>query len=245
MSVNPNEQKLDDRRAYYDDFSAQYERGRDKGYHAFLDRTELGAILPLAKGKRVLEAGCGTGLLLHHVHQVTDEAVGVDLSTGMMRHARDRGLHVVQGDLLNLPFDDDHFDLVYSCKVLAHVPNPERVLGELNRITKPGGRLLLEFYNRRSIRYLVRKMRPGISVSGERTDADVYTRFDTEKEVVAAAPDNWRLAGRHGIRVATVVPQLFKVPLLGGAWEKLEVGLTRSPMGRFGGFLMLDFEKGD
>jgi ubiquinone/menaquinone biosynthesis C-methylase UbiE len=245
MSVNPDEKNLDDRRAYYDDFSAQYERGRDKGYHAFLDRTELGAILPKASGKRVLEAGCGTGILLHHVANVAKEAVGVDLSTGMMQHARSRGLNVVQGDLLNLPFEDDYFDVVYSCKVLAHVPNTERVLAELDRVTRPGGRLLLEFYNRRSVRYLVRKMRPGISVSGDRTDADVYTRFDTEKEVVAAAPDGWRLAGRHGIRVATLVPQLFKVPGLGVAWEKLEAGLTRSPLGRFGGFLLLDFEKSD
>ena len=127
--------------------------------------------------------------------------------------------------------------------MLAHVPDTARVLAELDRITKPGGRLLLEFYNRRSLRYFVRKMRPGISVSGERTEADVYTRFDTENEIVEAAPQHWRLAGRHGIRVATVVPQMFKLPLLGDAWAKLEVGLTRSPMGRFGGFLMLDFEK--
>jgi hypothetical protein len=87
-------------------------------------------------------------------------------------------------------------------------------------------------------------MRPGISVSGARTDADVYTRFDTEKEVLDAAPEHWNLTGRHGIRIATLVPQLFKVPGLGGAWEVLETGLTKSPLGRFGGFLMLDFEKG-
>ncbi len=244
MSVNPNEQDLTTRRAYYDAFSGQYEQGRDKGYHAFLDRAELRAILPNVAGKRVLEAGCGTGLLLDPVSQVAEQAIGVDLSFGMIQHARTRGLNVVQGDLTNLPFSDDQFDVIYSCKVLAHVPDIGRVLTELDRVTAPGGRLLLEFYNRHSVRYLVRRLRPGKATSGSQTDADVYTRFDTQKEVANAAPAHWKLVNRYGIRVVTVIPQLFKVPILGAAWEKLESGLVESPLRGFGGFLLLEFQKG-
>jgi len=243
MSVNPDEQELKTRRKYYDAFSGQYEEGRDKGYHAFLDRTELSRILPYAAGKRVLEAGCGTGLLLQHVDAVADQAVGVDLSRGMISKARERGLNVVQGDLMNLPFPDEHFDVIYSCKVLAHVPDPARVMAELDRVTRKGGRLILEYYNRRSLRYLVRKLRPGKAISSKHTDADVYTRFDTEQELLAAAPPNWQRVGRCGIRVATIAPQMFTLPAVGKYWEKLETGLSKGPMGGFGGFLILEFEK--
>ena len=243
MSVNPDEQELNTRRKYYDAFSGQYDKGRDKGYHAFLDRTELSRILPHVAGKRVLEAGCGTGLLLQHVAPLAEQAIGVDLSRGMIAKAHERGLDVVQGDLMKLPFPDEHFDVIYSCKVLAHVPDPARVMAELDRVTKKGGKLILEYYNRRSLRYLVRKLRPGKAISAKHTDADVYTRFDTEQELMTAAPPNWRRIGRCGIRVATIAPQMFTIPAVGRYWEKLEGGLSKGPMGGFGGFLILEFEK--
>ena len=90
-----------------------------------------------------------------------------------------------------------------------------------------GGKLILEYYNRRSLRYLVRKMRPGKSISSKHTDADVYTRFDTEQELMTAAPPNWRRIGRCGIRVATIAPQMFTLPAVGKYWEKLEGGLAK------------------
>ena len=243
MSIRNEPQTRDDRRAYYDDFSARYDVGRDAGYHAFIDHAELDYILPRARGRRVLEAGCGTGLLLAGVAREAGEAVGVDLSAGMLRPAHERELSVAQGDLHHLPFADGTFDLVYSCKVLAHVPDLRRTLHELNRVTAPGGRLILEFYNRHSLRYLVRRLRPGMAVSTKRTDADVYTRFDTEREVLAAAPKTWRLLSRRGARVATLVPQLFDLPLAGPAWAKMEGWMGRGPAARLGGFLLLEFAR--
>jgi len=235
--------RLHDRRAYYDAFSAGYDRGRDRGYHAFVDRAELDAILPRAQGRHVLEAGCGTGLLLGPVSGAAAQAVGVDLSTGMLSRARSRGLTVTQADLTALPFPDASFELIYSCKVLAHVPDLRAALAELDRVAAPGATLLVEVYNRRSLRYAVRRLRPGLRVARGRTDAEIYTRFDTEAEVRAASPDGWCPAGRRGIRVATVVPQLFAVPGLGRLWARIERGLGRSPLGALGGFLVLEFRK--
>ena len=51
-------------RTYYDDFSTSYERERAAGYHPLIDEIEVDAVRELAAGKRVLEAGCGTGLVL-------------------------------------------------------------------------------------------------------------------------------------------------------------------------------------
>ena len=118
-------------RRYYDDFSASYDDGRDRGYHALIDELEIGIVKPLAAGARVLEAGCGTGLILDHLTRVAREAVGVDLSPGMLSKARERGLRVVQGSVTALPFADESFDLTCSFKVLAHVPELDRALEEM------------------------------------------------------------------------------------------------------------------
>ena len=53
-----------DNRSYYDDFAGWYERERGRGYHRLLDDLELELVRRYGAGKLVLEAGCGTGLLL-------------------------------------------------------------------------------------------------------------------------------------------------------------------------------------
>ncbi|MFN7697181.1 MAG: methyltransferase domain-containing protein, partial [Deltaproteobacteria bacterium] len=92
-----------DVRAYYDDFSRNYDRGRDRGYHAMVDDIEAGAVIDLAAGRDVLEVGCGTGLVLERVARVARRAEGVDLSPGMLEHARLRGLSVREGDATAIP----------------------------------------------------------------------------------------------------------------------------------------------
>ena len=134
-------------RQYYDDFSDSYERGRGYGYHQMIDDLEVQVTAPYARGARVLELGCGTGLILARVAEIAEEAVGIDLSEGMAQRARDRGLDVHIGSVCDLPFEDDEFDLTYSFKVLAHIPDIDAAVREAARVTRPGGHLLLEFYN--------------------------------------------------------------------------------------------------
>ena len=125
-------------RRYYDDFSSHYDRGRDAGYHALVDRIESSIVIEHAAGMRVLEVGCGTGLVLEKVAPIAASAVGVDLSAGMIGKARARGLEVVRGSATALPFAAASFDVVYSFKVLAHVPEIERALSEIARVTTAG-----------------------------------------------------------------------------------------------------------
>src|SRR5262249_23602754 len=108
-------------RDYYDAFARTYERDRHHGYHALIDRLETDLALRYARGARVLEAGCGTGMILKEVAPHAREAVGVDLSPGMLQTARARGLRVMHASVTDLPFADGAFDVVYSFKVLAHV----------------------------------------------------------------------------------------------------------------------------
>lgn len=102
----------------------------------------------LAEGDRVLEVGCGTGVFareaVKHVG-ATGSVTGFDLSESMLGVARVHcpGAIFQQGDAANLPFADDAFDVVASSFMLMFAPEPERVIGEMLRVLKPHGRLVV------------------------------------------------------------------------------------------------------
>jgi SAM-dependent methyltransferase len=89
---------------------------------------------------RVLDAGCGTGNNLRHLSR-WGRPVGVDLSEEALRFCRTRGVTVVRGSLLALPFADARFDLVTSFDVLYHrwITDDRAALRQLVRVTRPGG----------------------------------------------------------------------------------------------------------
>ena len=99
---------------------------------------------------RVLEVGVGTGLSLPAYGSHLD-IVGIDLSPEMLDKARTRvaseGLENVAGlhemDAGDLSFESQSFDTVVAMYVLTVVPEPERVMRELARVTKPGGEVML------------------------------------------------------------------------------------------------------
>jgi glycosyltransferase involved in cell wall biosynthesis/ubiquinone/menaquinone biosynthesis C-methylase UbiE len=110
-------------------------------------------------GQDVLEIGGGIGTDLsrfaRHGAQVTD----LDLSAGHLALAQENfTLRQLQGrfvhhDAERLPFDDACFDLVYSNGVLHHTPNTRRVVDEIRRVLKPGGRVIVMMYAEQSLHY--------------------------------------------------------------------------------------------
>ncbi len=237
-----NDAALKDPRKYYDEFSAWYENERHHGYHRFLDDMELRLIGPYVRGD-VLEVGCGTGLILGRIAGPGVRAVGLDLSAGMLGRCLERGLSVVQATATHIPFADRTFDLVYSFKVLSHVPDIVAALREMARVTRPGGHLVLEFYNRHSLRYLIKRLKPAHKVAEATHDNEVFTRYDTLTEVRRWLPADTRCVAVHGIRVVTPAARVFSLPLLKTLAPRLEHGLTRSPVGRLGGFLVVVLQK--
>ena len=230
-------------RTYYDTFSTTYEKERHRGYHALVDDLESDLVRRHAAGPRVLEVGCGTGLVLERIAQFADGAVGADLSGGMLAHARRRGLDVVQADACSLPFRDAAFDAVASFKVLAHVPDIERALSEIARVTRPGGRMVLEFYNRNSLRYLAKRLTgPRKVAEGAREDA-ISTRFDDLASIERVLPPGVRTVSVSGVRVVTPAAFLHRIPLLAWVLGRMEWAARDSWFGRFGGFLVVVVEK--
>jgi SAM-dependent methyltransferase len=117
----------------------------------------------LPEGAFVLDAGCGNGLSWQAIF--SDRPVfGVDYVHGMCALASQKGMAVAQGDLLKLPFKAGQFDLVYCAEVLQCFPDAGKVLGEMARVCKPGGRIIISSISHRSIalrsiRWAVRSLR--------------------------------------------------------------------------------------
>jgi len=131
----------------YSDFAHFYDRlwGR-----VFVDR-ERAVIesLGLRPGQRVLEVGVGTGISLDayppYVH-----VVGIDPSPEMLEQAKTKvgenqlkNVELRQGDALNLDMPDVSFDVVCAFHVITVVPDPVRMMTEMYRVCKPGGRIVI------------------------------------------------------------------------------------------------------
>lgn len=123
------------------------------------------------RGKRVLDAGCGTGRHAHFAATYgASQVVALDLSPAVEAARVNLASHptvdVVQGDLLRPPFrtadEGGGFDLVYSIGVLHHLPDPFAGFESLVRFLRPGGTIAVWVYGHESngfVRHVVEPLR--------------------------------------------------------------------------------------
>lgn len=129
-----------------------------------------------ASSGKVLEVGVGTGLSLPE-YKSHLEITGIDLAPEMLEKARERvkaeglknvaGLHVMDASALEFP--DASFDTVVGMYLITVVPDPEKVMRELARVTKPGGTVMLvnHFSQEEGVRgWVERRMAPFADLVG-------------------------------------------------------------------------------
>lgn len=149
----------------------------------------------------VLEVGVGTGLSLPD-YKPHLSITGIDLAPEMLQKARERvqaeGLKNVVGlhemDAGNLRFPDASFDTVVAMYVITVVPEPEKVMRELARVTKPGGQVLLvnHFSQDDGLRgWVERQMAPFADLVGW------HSVFETSRVMVC---DDLKLVDRKSLR---------------------------------------------
>lgn len=89
------------------------------------------------EGKKILELGCGKGMLLSELKKRKAIVSGIEISNENVRECKKKGLNVLKSDLNNLlPFKDNEFDIVLSVQVLMHLFNPLFSLKEMARVSK-------------------------------------------------------------------------------------------------------------
>jgi ubiquinone/menaquinone biosynthesis C-methylase UbiE len=139
---------------FYDRIAGLYDwTFKVNGYGRSLDQYFRDHPAPVFPGAKVLDAGCGTGLMTLALLRALDVPVSItalDLSGSSIAMAKkavtesDRGKHNIrfmQGNVLSLPFADASFDLVVTSGVLEYVPLADG-FSELARVVAPGGHLL-------------------------------------------------------------------------------------------------------
>lgn len=140
--------------------------------------------LNVQPGERILEVGVGTGLALP-MYPRHCRIVGIDLSEGMLSKAKERAeahqlthVELLRMDAGAMDFDDDSFDTVVAAYVVTAVPDYRKVVNEMIRVCRPGGRIIMlnHFSNGNKIIAAVEKVISPITKHlGWRTDLSLNT----------------------------------------------------------------------
>lgn len=104
-------------------------------------------------GKRILDVGCGGGILSEAMASAGAQVTGLDANLELIQVAREHASHSqLQIDYQHCPIEDFHpketFDAITCLELLEHVPDPPAILNECRRLIKPQGKLILSTINR-------------------------------------------------------------------------------------------------
>jgi SAM-dependent methyltransferase len=157
--------------------------GRRKIFLRLLERE----LPPAARPIELLDFGCGTGAFLEHLERFgTVNAVDGDPSAVAFCHQRGRDEVALVPPGAPLPFADDAFDLVTTLDVIEHIDDDVAALGELHRVLRPGGRLLVavpaymflwgkqDEVSHHKRRYTARTLRAALEAAGFAVDRTSY-----------------------------------------------------------------------
>jgi len=167
-------------------FSADYD---ERAFNSLIplqrywQRTRYRIVMSFVERKdRILDIGCGSSRII----QQLPGAVGLDIMLKKLRYLRGRGIRLAKADIERLPFKSNSFSLVICSQVIEHVPLSPEIYSEINRVTQPGGILVIGTpdYGRvswRVIEYFYSKLLPGAYAEQHITH---YTRRSLEQALL-------------------------------------------------------------
>ncbi|MBU2009815.1 MAG: methyltransferase domain-containing protein [Chloroflexi bacterium] len=175
----------------FDDWPARYDEWFETPIGRAVRKREgelIGEFLSPQAGERVLDAGCGTGVFTLDILAAGASVVGLDISGPMIGVARKKSkgypFSAVRGDMLHLPFRDNHFDKAVSITALEFIRDARSAVGELFRVTRPGGSVVVATLNSLSSWAVRRKTEP----QGNEEDVWESAFFRSPDDLLALSP---------------------------------------------------------
>src|SRR3954452_11294471 len=204
------------------------------------------------RGLRILDVGCGGGLLAEEFAELGCAVTGVDPSSESLEvarsHARERGFDIEyrQASGEELPFGDREFPAVYCCDVLEHVDDVARTIAEIARVLRPGGVFLYDTVNRtrRSKLLMIKMAQDWAATAWAEPDLHDFNMFIRPDEVEA----HIRRTGldvRDRIGFASANPPAAVKAMWDRAHgnityaqmgERMRITLSRDPASSYGGY---------
>lgn len=120
----------------------------------YLDSFEQGVLIKMAgdlSGKHVLDLACGTGRIIPKLLEKKADITGIDVSAEMLKIAQKKfpKAKFLQGNMEQLPFTENSFDLVIAAFAIVHLKSLDKVFGEVYRVLKDNGIFVLTNINQK------------------------------------------------------------------------------------------------
>lgn len=93
--------------------------------------------------EKILEIGCGRGYTTKKVQRIAPQTFGIDLNSKAIQSGVAQNLQTMNAETLEFP--DNTFDKIYAFHTIEHIPNIAKALGEMVRVLKPGGKIMLVY----------------------------------------------------------------------------------------------------
>ncbi len=166
---------------------------------------------------RVLDVGCGGGLLTNHLAKEGYEVSGIDLSKASLDVAEQsdptNSAKYLCANACELPFDDGSFDVVCAMDLLEHVEHPELVISEAARVLRPRGIFFFHTFNRTLLSYLLAIKALEWFIPNAPKDIHIYNLFIKPKELQKLCQQvGMKVESMNGVRpclTAKVVKQVL------------------------------------
>ena len=188
--------------------------------------------LQLSTGEKVLELGSGLGLLGKAVRDEIDGEVnyfGIELAYQSAKASDKQGLLESQANVLDLPFPDNTFGAIVTTDVLEHIKDSDRVVSEMSRVLKPGGKAFIVIADPSEARF--HKIHDHIDRTKNESDVKYWENIFKNKNLKVLSEDSEKYRKRDWRKI-------FNLPFLIKLKDKPGFACAFNPVNRPGAYIV-------